>query len=255
MPRHGCGAMARGPACSSRTCSDPAVSLPSPTVVHLDAVAARAPSRLAVHDGHGPVTYGEFHHRVVRCAQVLLALGFRPGDRAAIAAQAIGRELVLSLAVEGLGGVTASCAAAGDEAAPALYARVQWVLAAAPQAVPAGVRFVLVDDAFLRTLDQPLQGPAPAWAAPTPDAPVRLARTSGSSGPPKFLVHDRTALEWWIASAYTSCLLAQGQDSRLLVLCPLVVGGAYARAAACLRIGAAVLGGAHVDLAAMRPTA
>jgi long-chain acyl-CoA synthetase len=200
------------------------------------------------------LTYGEFRHRVIRCAQVLAALGFRAGDRVAIGGPGLGRQLLVSIAVEGLGGVTASFAAEGDDAAPALFRHVQWVIAGIACDVPVGVRTVLVDDAFLQSLQRPLEGPAPAWADPPPHAPMRLARTSGSSGAPKFLLHDRTGFEWWLASAYSSCLLGRGVDSRMLVLCPLVVGGAYARACACLRIGAAVLAGYRLDLAALRPT-
>jgi acyl-coenzyme A synthetase/AMP-(fatty) acid ligase len=230
------------------------MTLPPPTVIHLDAVAAREPHRLAVHDEDGPLSYGEFHHRVVRCAQVLAALGFRAGDRMAIGGPGVGRQLLVSMAVEGLGGVTASFEPEGDDGAQALFRSVQWVVAGLPQVVPAGVRFILLDDAFLRELARPLAGPPVPWVVPDADMPQRLARTSGSSGAPKFLLHDRTALEWWVASAYSSCLLARGADSRMLVLCPFVVGGAYARASACLRIGAAVVAGYRLDLAQLQPT-
>jgi hypothetical protein len=185
---------------------------------------------------------------------VLAGLGFRAGDRAAIGGPGLCRQLIVSLAVEGLGGVTASFASEGDPAAERLFGHVQWVIAGLPQRVPAGARAVLVDDAFLHALRQPLAARDVAWFTPPPDAPTRLARTSGSSGDPKFLLHDRTGFEWWLASAYGSCLLGRGEDSRMLVLCPLVVGGAYARACACLRLGAAVLAGYRLDLALLRPT-
>ncbi|MBA2963934.1 MULTISPECIES: class I adenylate-forming enzyme family protein [Ramlibacter] len=231
------------------------MTLPAATAIQLEAVADRAPGRLAVHDEEGPLSYGEFRHRVVRCAQLLVSMGFRAGDRVAIGGPGLGRQLAVSIAVEGLGGVTASFAAEGDAAAPALFRQVHWVIAGLPQQVPAGVRFVALDDAFVQAWRQPLAAPAVAWPALAPDTPQRLARTSGSSGAPKFLLHDRTAYEWWVASAYSSCLLAHGADSRMLLLCPLVVGGAYARASACLRVGAAVLAGYELDLDALRPTA
>jgi acyl-coenzyme A synthetase/AMP-(fatty) acid ligase len=230
------------------------MKLPPVTAVHLEAVAAREPGRLAVHDGEGPVTYGELCHRVQRCAQLLLGLGFRAGDRVAIAGQHLGRQLLVAIAAESLGGVTAIFVEGGDPAAPALFRHVQWVVAGEPQAVPPGVRFVHFDDAFRHALQQPLDGPAPAWADPPPDAPARLARTSGSSGASRFLLHHRAGFEWWLATAHEGCLLGQGADSRMLVLCPLVAGGALARVCACIRIGGAVLAGVVLDLDQMRPT-
>lgn len=225
----------------------------SSTAAQVAAIAAREPYRLAIHDDDGPVSYGELDHRVQRCAQVLVALGLRAGDRVAIGGPGLARQVVVTLAVEGLGGVTASFTVEGDTSAAALFRHVQWVVAGRPQQVPAGVRFIALDDAFLAGLLQPLDGPAVAWP-PLPDAvPVRLARTSGSTGASKFLLQSWRGHDWSIDAFGPSCL-AGGRDARLLLLSPLVVGGAYPRVSACLRAGAAVLAGEHIVLDVLRPT-
>ncbi|MBA2963933.1 MULTISPECIES: AMP-binding protein [Ramlibacter] len=225
------------------------------TAAQVGAVAAAEPQRLAIHDEHGPVSYGTFHHRVLRCAQRLAALGVRPGDRVAVGGPGIARQLVALLAAEGLGAVTASFGASGDAGAATVFRHVQWVLAGERQEVPAGVRLVPVDAAFLQALDQPLEGPPPPWVETPPEAPQRMGRTSGSTGEPKILQHTRAGQEWWIDLVLGEGAGVRGRGTRLLLLAPLVVGGAFPRAAACLRAGAAIVGGSHLDLAVLRPTA
>jgi acyl-coenzyme A synthetase/AMP-(fatty) acid ligase len=222
------------------------------TAARVGLVAASDPHRLAVHDDDGPVSYADLHHRLQRCAQWLARAGLQAGDRVAVGGTGLARQLLPLLAAEGLGAVTASFGSAGDEAAQALFRHVQWVVAGTPQAVPDGVRFLLLDETVLAGLRQPLEGPAIAWADLPADAPVRLARTSGSTGPPKFLLHPRAGHDWWIDYLLQPGLV-QGPESRLLVLCPLLVGGAYSRVSAGLRSGGAVLGGAQLDLDRLRP--
>jgi acyl-coenzyme A synthetase/AMP-(fatty) acid ligase len=223
------------------------------TAARIGAIAARDPQRLAIHDDDGPVSYAELHHRLQRCAQVLAAMGVRAGDRVAIGGPGLAAQLVATLAVEGLGGVTASFTVDGDASAAALFRHVQWVVAGQQQDVPAGVRFLAMDEAFRSSLRQPLDGPALPWAVLPDAAPVRLARTSGSTGASKFLLQSWRGHFWSVDEFARACLVG-GRDARMLLLSPLLVGGAYPRVSACLRAGAAVLGGEHIVLDVMRPT-
>jgi 2-aminobenzoate-CoA ligase len=223
------------------------------TAAHVDAIAASDPHRLAIHDDDGPLAYGELSHRVRRCARMLAGLGLRAGDRVAIGGPGLARQVVVSLAVEGLGGVTASFTVEGDASAAALFRHVQWVIAGVPQDVPACVRFIAMDPAFLAALRDPLDGPSSPWMTLPGAAPVRLARTSGSTGASKFLLQSWRGHDWSVGEFARGCL-ARGRDDRMLLLTPMLVGGAWPRVSACLRVGAAVLAAEHIVLDAMRPT-
>ncbi|QJW84113.1 hypothetical protein HK414_10070 [Ramlibacter terrae] len=91
-------------------------------------------------------------------------------------------QLVVLLAAEGLGALTASFGAEDDVDAEAIFRHVDWVFAGRPQTVPPGVRFHAIDPQFLDTVAQPLGRERPAWSAADYREPQRMSRTSGSSG-------------------------------------------------------------------------
>jgi acyl-coenzyme A synthetase/AMP-(fatty) acid ligase len=127
------------------------------------------------------------------------------------------------------------------------------VFSARAQAVPPGIRFQLVDDAFVRQLAQPLGAERPAWVATALDAPQRLTRTSGSSGHAKFMQLARQTQEQWVAAGAEKNTYRPG--TRFLVLAPLVMNSSYCRTSACLRRGGMVLVGASgAQVPQLRPT-
>jgi acyl-coenzyme A synthetase/AMP-(fatty) acid ligase len=227
---------------------------PPSTAEYVETFAAREPQRLALREDRHALSYGALHLLLQQCALQLRGMGLRRGQRIAVAGPGFGIQLVLLLAAEAMGLVTASFDTAEDGDAPWLLARVDAVFAAVPQQVPAGVRFTLLDAEFAASLSRPLAEPAPAWTPLSSQEPQRFTRTSGSSGQAKFMLLNRAAQEWWIQGAAEAWQWELDSDTRLLLLAPLTVNAAFARAAVCLRRGGALLVGEGGDIAAMDPT-
>ncbi|MCG2592965.1 acyl--CoA ligase [Ramlibacter sp. XY19] len=225
-----------------------------PTTVELfEELALREPRAPAFAEEGEGLDRGQLHAMLVRCALLLQRLGVRRGDRIAVSGPGFGIQLVVLLAAEGIGAVTASFQAEGDPDAEFLFSQVQWVFSAREQVLPVGVRFQLLDAALVRELAQPLGSERPAWEPLGLHEPQRITRTSGSSGRSKFMVLSRQAQEQWVATGIEKNTYRPG--TRLLVLGPLVMNAAFTRSSACLRRGGMVLaGGRGADLPALRPT-
>ncbi|RYY79117.1 MAG: long-chain fatty acid--CoA ligase, partial [Comamonadaceae bacterium] len=226
---------------------------PPPTTAEIvEAIALREPLRPALWEDTSRLTYGQFHGMLAQCALLLLRLGVRSGERVAVAGPGIGVQMVLLLAAEGLGAMTASFAPEGDVDAQAIFRHADWVFAGAPQAVPPGVRFHLIDHRFVRALAEPLGHVRPAWSALPMDQPQRLSRTSGSSGPSQLMVLDRAAQEFWLELGRMTG--GPGAQLRLLMLGPLLANVAFTRSSACLRRGGLLMIGTGRDIAQLAPT-
>lgn len=223
---------------------------PPVTLEYVEAMAMREPRRIAVREDAGELTYAQFFNLAAQCALRLHDLGMRRGDRVAVSGPGFARQLILLLAAESLGAATLSFQAAGDPDAGFICANVQWVLSGALQAVPAGVRFVPIDDDFMRALAEPL-GPASVPYAPLHgDEVQRITRTSGSSGRSKFMLVPRRIQEYWVHSATT----VQYQASpRVLALAPLVLNAGFTRCGATLRMGGTAMMGDGSAIAALDP--
>lgn len=226
---------------------------PPPTTFELvEALALRHPGRPALREDGREFDYGQLYAMLLQAHAQLRRLGIEAGARVAVSGPGFVLQMVLLLAAESVGAVTVSFAAEKDPDAGFLFTQVDWVLSGRPQEVPAGVRFVLLDAGFLARLQQAFNGDRPALAPPAMDAPQRIVRTSGSSGPSKFMLLRRSAQEWWIRLAHDTWEM--GSTTRLLLICPLVVNAGFARACACLRRGGLVGMTRPADLAGMDPT-
>lgn len=214
---------------------------PLPTTFEcIEATALREPGRLALGQQMQTWTYEALYRDTVRTMRVLAELGVRRGDRVAVGTEGFQAAMVLLVALEHMGAVTASFLPKNDADAPRLFGMVDWVFSDSPQLTPGKVRFVLVDAHFVLRIEVVnIADPRPLPSAPlAPHEPQRIARTSGSSGQSKFMQLSRQAQDYWIRDVAESLRL--DADSRLLVTGPLVANGTFARASACLRIGAAV---------------
>lgn len=215
---------------------------PNPTTFeYIEAVALREPQRPAlVQDGQG-WTYERLYAGIVRAIRVIDELGVKRGDRVAIGTSGFQAGMVLLIAAENLGAVTASFNAAGDPNAQALFAIVDWVISDVAQDVPANAREIRIDADFVRRLDAVnLADPRPLpRVALALHEPQRISRTSGSSGHAKFMLLARQAQENWVRTGAENG--GYRPESRLLVAGPLVMNAIFARSSACLRMGACVL--------------
>lgn len=226
---------------------------PLTTFEAIEAIAARHPAQLALIDARQYWNYGDLYTELVRLTRRLLALGIARGHRVAVSRPSFHLELMLLIACENLGAATASFsgAAGEDRNAAALFGHVDWVLSEAVQVCPAGVRFQRIDEAFVQSLAGIEAGEAGSCprAALELHEPQRIVRTSGSTGPCKFMVLSRQAQEYWIHSGGDTA--GYRAESRLLLNGPMIINVAFTRASACLRSGGAVAEMAPADIAAV----
>lgn len=227
---------------------------PPNTAEYVEMWAARVPEQVALREGGEDLDYGQLNHLLRHCALELQDMGLVPGQRVAVAGPGVGLALVVLLAAEGLGLVTVSFDPDNDSDAAWLFARVDAVFAAVPQAVPAGVTFRHMDAAFVQHLWRQRAEVAPAWQAGGWAAPHRITRTAGSSGASKFMLLDRAAQEWQVRSGDESWPWQLDAGTRLLLLMPLLVNAGFSRVSACLRRGGTVLSGSGADIASLAPT-
>ena len=228
---------------------------PVPTTFEsIEAIALREPQRLALVQDRQSWTYHALYADLIRAVRVLAAQGVKRGDRVAVGTSGFQAGLLLLVACESLGAVTTSFLSQGDTDAQAVFSLVDWVFSDSEQEVPQSVRFVRIDEAFvarIRSVDLADPTPLPRVAL-GPGEPQRISRTSGSSGRSKFMVLRRHAQEYWLDTAVATSGLRP--DSQLLILGPLVINGSFARASACLRIGAAAMSLQPHDVAAREVT-
>ncbi|MBA2963932.1 MULTISPECIES: class I adenylate-forming enzyme family protein [Ramlibacter] len=223
------------------------------TADHLRSQAQRNPGALALHERGVDLRYGELDLLVRRCARELRALGLRAGERVAVGGTGLGLgpQLVVLLAAESLGCVTASVLGP-DAGTAAVLARVQHWFSDADFRAPAGVTLHRFDQAFVQRwqVGLPDEGGGPLDAA----RPARLASTSGSSGAARLLALSHAVLDLRIRTL----LEVPGWDlvagTRLLVLAPLVVNASYLRICGWLRRGGAVLVGSGAAIGTLAPT-
>ena len=222
---------------------------PANTFECVEAIALREPQRLAIVQHERAWSYGDFHLDLVRVTRVLHELGVRRGDRVAVGTSGLQSGLVLLIAAENLGAVTASFLYEDDPDADNLFKIVDWVFSIKPVPVPDGVRNVVIGPEFIERVQRAdvsdistLPRVPLAW-----DEPQRIARTSGSSGHSKFMLLTRHAQEWFLRSGADNG--GYRPESRLLLAGPLVMNVIFVRASVCVRMGATVLSMRPSDLA------
>lgn len=200
---------------------------------YLDRHARETPDRIAVTGQRGQIDWARFRADAGRAAQALQGLGAQPGQIAVISHPDPYLHWVLAIACDAVGIVSASLGP-GDADEKQLRDLADLVLS-----------------------EESLAG---HWAEgelrrrpPDPDAPVRIIRTSGSTGMPKCLILTRRMLDHWVDS--TIALSFRGQAPRYYSAYPLTVNPNHYRMEACLRLGGTViLGQASQDLVTFEAT-
>ncbi len=163
--------------------------------------AAERPSAVAViSDGHA-TSFQELNARLCQAASGLRVLGLQRGATVAIGTNNLYLHWLLLLACERLGIAAASFADdEGDGCAP-LLGSVDLVISAPRFAVPGARRHHTLTQAWVDDLWAQPPGRDALASAKSPDDPVRIVRTSGTTGASKrFLVtrrmHDALTTLW-----------------------------------------------------------
>ena len=201
--------------------------------------AAERPDAVAIVDCGREITYAEFHRDLGRFTRAVDEFGLRRGSSVAVAWGDFYAHWLLQLACERLG-ITAATFVAGEGAAGArLLETVDLVLSETrPPGIPAERHRALTPQ-WLAGVFARADAGMPAAAPKSPDDPMRILRTSGTTGEPKRLVLTRrmfeTMIERWIWSVGLT------RASRTLVTMPFTATGGYMLSTAVVRLGGTVL--------------
>lgn len=145
--------------------------------------AAADPTDVALEDSVRSVTYGSLRGRVVAITDALVRHGVQSGDRVAVALPNSVESVEMFLACAALGAVWVGI----NPSAPVTEASRQLDLVT-PRLV-VGSRGVGVESLIAAEV---VHGELPP--TPDPDLPCAIAFTSGTTGPPKAIVHSRSGL-------------------------------------------------------------
>jgi arthrofactin-type cyclic lipopeptide synthetase A len=203
------------------------------TAEYIEHHALATPERLALVFTRAQCTYRRLYADLRRLLQAMQALGVQPGDLVAVCHADLYLQLLLLLACEAAGAATMPFQA--SDAQPEDFEGFALVLTDSPLAAPpAGVR---VQPVTRLDLQPWLLLPESGLPALTPvqrrdDDPVRVARTSGSTGLPKRMLITRGQQQVWITAAITAT--GHGEHAVELVTLPLAVNAVWTRVLVCL---------------------
>lgn len=206
--------------------------------------AAGGHEAIAFSLGDREITYAALSSDLRFTAKALMALGVSPGSLVAVGVDDPYSHCLLMIALEQLGAGAASFASNEGPLVEQLFSRVDLVLAASAEGIAGARRLHVVTTDWL----QGLRGSASA-ALPLPrsngDDPIRITRTSGTTGVTKILIVPRrqndARLEHY-AKTY-----GFNAGSRYLVTMALSVFPIYAAIMGCLRYGGTVVFPTHQD--------
>jgi len=201
--------------------------------------AAERPDALAmVVNGH-PVSHAQLAADIAKFAQALRRLGVRHGSTVAVEHPDIFTHWLLLLACERVGACSISWIAEETRAATDFLADFDLVLSREAPATQGVKRHQAVSEEWMSGVAAlPRIDPEPALPR-RPEDPLRILRTSGTTGSAKRMLITRRIHEAWIAR----WLWFGGfsRHSRFLTTMPFTVGGGYASATAVLRAGATIV--------------
>jgi acyl-CoA synthetase (AMP-forming)/AMP-acid ligase II len=185
-------------------------------------------------------TYADFARDIRKCTRALRDFGLRRGARVALDCDDFYLHWLLRVGFEQLGVVTTSLSAADDPKSwPRFVGDFDLLLSGkGPSSESIRQQQQITPQWLERVLAAPDVDDEPAWAQ-SPDDPLRIAFTSGTTGSPKRLLFTRRNHENSIAKS----MWFNGftHRSRNLLSMPLSVAGSYTNATACIRSGGRVV--------------
>jgi len=197
------------------------------------------PDAVALVDRGRAITFAAFSRDVRKLTRAVRGLAVPRGGAVAVGCDDLYTHWLLLLAFERLGVAAATFNSSEGEAAAPLQAGVDLVLSEPNVPAVGARRHHAVTKEWLAhafALDAEDEAhPLPR----SPDDPVRILRTFGTTGSRKQIAHPRSLHDAWI----TRWIVLAGltHRSRLLLTMTFTVNGMYACASACLRAGGTVV--------------
>src|ERR1051326_235211 len=185
------------------------------------------------------ITFVELNRDLRTLTRALAKLEVPTGGSVAVGADDLYTHWLLLLAFERLGIATTSFLSVETEASVRLLADVDLVLSE-PHFPAVGARrhYAITREWLGQALPPEPEDDEPALPCSASD-PLRILRTSGTTGSPKRIAHWRALHDAWV----TRWIVMTGltRRSRLLLTMSFPVNGMYACATACLRVGGTVV--------------
>jgi 2,3-dihydroxybenzoate-AMP ligase len=201
--------------------------------------ATERPDSVALVDRGRTVTFAAFDRDLRRLTRAVADLGVMKGGSVAVGADDLYTHWLLLLAFERLGIAAVSLHSSEGGAALGKVSDLDLVLTAPNFARVVGARHHPITPDWL---DQALAHKDELdehFPRRFPEDPVRILRTSGTTGTPKRILHTRSLQDAWVARWIV--MTGLNRRSRLLLTMTFSVNGMYACATACLRAGGTVI--------------
>jgi len=200
--------------------------------------AAERPDAVALIERGREVTYRQFHRDLGRFVGAVAEFGLKPGSTAAIAWGELYPHWLLLLACERLGIATATFVPDEGAAGARLLETIDLVLSETRPPEVSAERHLSLTPKWLADAFGRADAEIPLGAPTQPDDPLRILRTSGTTGAPKRLLMTRRMLEAHVRRWAWSIGITRA--SRSIVNVPFSVNGSYTLSTAVIRMGGAM---------------
>src|SRR5579859_509637 len=201
--------------------------------------ASQRPDAVAILDRGREITYAQFSRDIGAFTRAVRGTGLTRGSLAAIAWGDAYFHWLLLLAFEQLGIATATYLSSERSEIDTLIADADLVMAPPQDEAPAGKRHHAISDAWLRGVFASPDGEAIAPVPKQPSDPLRMLRTSGTTGSQKRILLTRRMFDAWIDRWIWS--LGITHASRYLLTAPFTITGMLTLADAVVRSGGTVV--------------
>jgi 2,3-dihydroxybenzoate-AMP ligase len=203
--------------------------------------ASERPAAIAVVDRGREISYAKFHRDIRAFTRAVREFGLPRGSSVAVACGDFYVHWLLLLGLERLGIATASYQREENEEVAPLLAGVDLVISEVRPESDVGERHHAITEQWLQRVFALDDADVPAVAPGDPGDPLRILRTSGTTGASKRLLLTRRMYEAWVDRWLWSLEITRA--SRYLVTKPFTVTGIYTLATAVIRSGGTAISG------------
>ena len=197
--------------------------------------ATERPEAIALAIGGRAITYAGFDRDIGRFARALASEGVARGSLVVVGTDDIHVHLLMLIALEALGAISASFLRHEEETYRTLLAKADLVVAGPHFPLGGARRHLAISGEWLRQTRMLAEANPPVRLPAGPGDPVRILRTSGTTGAMKMLALPRRQHEGRLQRYAAQYQFTE--TSRYLLTMPLTVGHIYGSAMACLRSG------------------